>query len=405
MSYPAPILNLNPAGSKQLHPAVSYSRASLGSYTNRNGDMRYANVGVPRFEHNPLTGICDGLSLETSTTFLDTYSEQFDNAVWMKTNLTVTTNADVAPDGATAFDKLTETASSGYHVTYRSFSFTSGTAITCYVFAKAFERSKFRLELPSSVFGATQHVSFDLTTKQVSTVSGAAVGNLFDCGNGKFLCSVTATPTTTASGSVGIYLETSDGIYYSGVTDFGLCVWGFKFYAGTGTTSYLPTTTTGVTRAKDVFYVDLSLLKDISGNSLWTGLEGTVVMRFKANSFPSTTPVFFLLGDGTWSNYMLAFQQPTQAPFQSTTGGVNSYVYPRAVAPGVDTVFRMRFNKNGFSVANDSQAILSKTCALPPGMKVLWIGNVDTGSNGVNMTLKSLQVYNRYINDSDFVAL
>ena len=43
-----------------------------------------------------------------------TYTEQFDNAAWPKTNATITANAAVAPDGTTTADTLTATANGGY---------------------------------------------------------------------------------------------------------------------------------------------------------------------------------------------------------------------------------------------------------------------------------------------------
>jgi hypothetical protein len=45
-----------------------------------------------------------------------TYSEQFDNAAWFKTNVSITTNALVAPDGTTTADLITATSTSNPNV-------------------------------------------------------------------------------------------------------------------------------------------------------------------------------------------------------------------------------------------------------------------------------------------------
>jgi len=46
---------------------------------------------------------------------LFTYSEDFTQSAWIKTNSAITANATIAPDGALTADKYTETAVNGQH--------------------------------------------------------------------------------------------------------------------------------------------------------------------------------------------------------------------------------------------------------------------------------------------------
>lgn len=54
-----------------------------------------------------------GLLLEGARTNRLAYTEDFSHATWVKSNVTVTANAAVAPDGATTADTLTATAANG----------------------------------------------------------------------------------------------------------------------------------------------------------------------------------------------------------------------------------------------------------------------------------------------------
>jgi hypothetical protein len=59
-----------------------------------------------------------GLSAKVTLSNLFTYSEQLDNAVWLKGNVTVSANAVIAPDGTLTADTLTATAGNTQHYFY-----------------------------------------------------------------------------------------------------------------------------------------------------------------------------------------------------------------------------------------------------------------------------------------------
>lgn len=83
-----PSLLLDFANSKKLDPRITFSRATSGTY--------YDGVTSAKAEENLLT-----------------YSEGFDNAVWAKSNATVTANAALAPNGTTTADKVISTGVDG----------------------------------------------------------------------------------------------------------------------------------------------------------------------------------------------------------------------------------------------------------------------------------------------------
>lgn len=72
-SYPAirPSLDLNFAGSRMLDPRITFSRASSATYFDKKMVMRTAPAGVPRIDHDPVTGECKGLLIEEQRTRLN----------------------------------------------------------------------------------------------------------------------------------------------------------------------------------------------------------------------------------------------------------------------------------------------------------------------------------------------
>lgn len=67
-----------------------------------------------RVEYNPETGENLGALIEGGSTNLLLRSEEFDSASWVKTNITVATNAAIAPDGTYSADAITGTTTSNF---------------------------------------------------------------------------------------------------------------------------------------------------------------------------------------------------------------------------------------------------------------------------------------------------
>ena len=68
--YPSirPTLDLNFAATKTLDRRITFTRDSVGTYTDETGYVKYASNNVPRFDHDPTTGESLGLLIEESRT-------------------------------------------------------------------------------------------------------------------------------------------------------------------------------------------------------------------------------------------------------------------------------------------------------------------------------------------------
>ena len=248
--YPSvePSLNLNFIRNNRLDPRITYTRSTTATYVGSDGYIKTAAINEPRFEYDPVTLAPLGILLEGPRTNLFTYSEQFDNAAWQKTNSAVIENTAIAPDGTLTADKLNETAVTNYFALTTNPTGIFSTAYTWSCYAKAGERNFMFINF--TVSGAIG--TWDLTTGAVSFAGGVATAVYV--GNGWWRCSVTF--TTPASGANILYnifgpSSTSGTGSYAGTVDYGIYIWGAQLEEAFFASSYIPTTSATVTRLED----------------------------------------------------------------------------------------------------------------------------------------------------------
>ena len=179
----------------------------------------------------------DGL-VKKSPHNLQVYSQDFDNAAWAKTRVTVSANATTAPDGTLTADKILETTDNGGHY-WRDFaSAVAGERFFFSVFAKAAERKYLHLW---TGFGSGGHWPqvwnlFDVEAGTVITSDPDADSvTIEDVGNGWFRCTTSITADSTGLDDIGFGLW--DGVgstpstinSYAGDASKGLFLWGAQF--------------------------------------------------------------------------------------------------------------------------------------------------------------------------------
>lgn len=237
--------------------SATFTRASTATYIDRYGVLKTAAVDEPRFEK-------EGYLNEGSSANLLLYSEQFDNAAWVKEASTITANTTdtLDPYGTNVADKIMETAVSQSHAVYTgaSYNFTAGATYTQSVFLKPNGRSIFRITTWSStVFTTPRSILVNLSTKTISVNEGAVLNYKLDTlPNGWFRVqfSYTADATGTTFGAM-VRPRLDDGATenYLGDTTKGFFIMGAQLEALPFATSYIPTTGATVTRSADVLNV------------------------------------------------------------------------------------------------------------------------------------------------------
>lgn len=165
-----------------------------------------------------------------------TYTEQIDNAAWIKANASVTANAALGVDGAMTADKLVENTATGTHSAAQVYTAASGSVVTYAVRLKAAERSWVRITA-NTVSGANASAFFDLANGVVGSIGGGSA-LMVNAGSGWWWCIVTGTLTTT-NPSCSILIATgSGGQSYTGDGVSGILIDGVQLEIGTTASTY-----------------------------------------------------------------------------------------------------------------------------------------------------------------------
>jgi hypothetical protein len=188
-----------------------------------------------------------GWLFEAAGTNICLQSQTF-STTWSQSNLTVTDDADDAPDTTTTADKLVESVGASLKDISQAITVSNATEYTLSVFAKAASRDYIYLQ---DIANSDNGAYFNLTTGAVGTTDGGIVAKIEEYANGYYRCSIQSTSTST-SGGVKIQLADIDGAgTYTGDGTSGVFVWGAQLEESGFETSYIATTTTSETRSAE----------------------------------------------------------------------------------------------------------------------------------------------------------
>ena len=180
---------------------------------------------------------------------LFTYSQELENVLWLKNNITITSNAGVAPDGTNTAESYASTITAGPHPCYQSKVVPFGT-YTYSAYVKKVNSRYVSLKGAGGMLIWTG-VIFDLDTVSVVSVQHNNVpgttGSITSEGNGWYRISITATSNFNdfglqyASSPSNLFTNYGDLIIVgSGVVDYLL--WGMQVVQGSSRMNYFATT-------------------------------------------------------------------------------------------------------------------------------------------------------------------
>jgi hypothetical protein len=295
------------AGSEWRPDQADWSGAGISVTASSNFGIIGAANNEPRFEHDPLTGVCRGLLLEQSRTNTCLQSENFGTA-WINDtgNVAISLDQTTSPSGAMVADKISEnTTTSVRRIAIQTQAIVSGTTYTFSCFVKAAERDFVQLRFGSAFGGQFQN--FVIGGVNAGTI-GSGVGAtaaIQAYPNGWYRCSITATSATTGSSHVTIGPQISSTALgwqpYVGTIGSGIFVWGAQNEAGATATSYIPTTTGSLARSQDLYTITGANFTDMYNQS-----RGTVFCAVTAVGATSATSGVYGIHAPTRSNGCVA---------------------------------------------------------------------------------------------------
>lgn len=392
---------------KTFSQIITFTRASIGTYFDSAGVLQTATSGTPRFDYNPVTLAPLGFLIEEARTNSVLQSES--TTGWGLGALTITTNATTAPTGVSNGNLLVEDTTTAAHSTSpAAISFTSGTAYTLTLFAKEDATSAKRflqLTFGSAAFGSFPYANFDLGTGTITAQGGGVnrSASIQAVGNGWYRCRLTADAEATTSGTLFFLIQNSGTAArfatYTGNGTAGFFIWGAQLEAGAFPTSYIPTTTTALTRSADVASVNTL--------SPWfNATAGTVYSEFVINStaptsgFPTATS-FNNGGVGNRINPAYLNDSINALDYFVSDGGV-SQVGLSSTTYTAGSVAKMAaaYATNDFALSTNGGVVLTDTSGTVPSVTAFNLGN-QLGGNYINGYLRRITYYPRRLTNDE----
>jgi hypothetical protein len=349
---------------------------------------------IPRIEY-AADGTLKGLLIEEQRTNLVLRSEEFDNAAWTKASVSVTANAEIAPDGTVTADKLVEVAGTpAGNGVIQSFSVTGNH--TASVWVKSSGESRFlRFQL-----GTSENWFNPDTGLWGTTEPGTSGHSVLGPVNGWYKISCVYNGDSAPDFFV-LGVSDADGVAsYTQDGTSGIYLWGAQLEAGSFPTSYIPTSGATATRSADIASIPVT---DFGYNQK----AGSWIIQGQAN-FNNNISRFAVLSDTTSANRILT------APGSAFHGYISSFgvaqVNMIAGAFPILTENKMSFGwskDNSAASINGSSVVTDTACEIPSSITRLSIGSnfALNPAGSASLHIKSIQYYPRRLSNAQLQEL
>jgi hypothetical protein len=435
-----PSLDLRFALAKKLDPRITFTRGSTGTYVGPDGLIKTADTNIPRFDHDPITGQSLGLLIEESRS----------NYFWGTqpgNGGSVTDGTATGADGVIAKKFVPTLGNASYPSIYSNtpYTFTAASGGTVDVsFSGYFAAIGTGLYVPDIVIqfttGGTTNAVYaellvNLTDGTVLSTSGFGGGvpeysqliapqiTLMPFGMYKVTWSIRYTQGATIRDRVDFYIQCRKKTYPSGATGtyYADGINGFQYSCiqyevGGFPTSYIPTTTSAVTRS-----ADLASMTGVNFSSWYNQSEGTIVIStdklYSGNFDTYRHP--YRIDSGSNADQITAYTMPGSTLITNygiVTGGrqVNDYQTINIGSSPTQFKIAQSFNSKYFFFTSSKgttppqlpskSAPNAQNLSLATNMSRLFIGN-SAGVAQINSHLARFTYYPIQITNQQLINL
>jgi hypothetical protein len=329
-------------------------------------------LDVPRLDYT--NSSCPSILVEPQRTNLVTYSEQLDNAAWVKTAINITANSTTSPDGTTTADKFIPTSATSLHITESSsVSFVSGTTYTFSFYGKKAENNFIQFTASSALLGT--RANFDLNSGVLGTVDSGITATITSIGNdGWYRCTATFTASVTGSYKIILTAITNSTAVrfqsFAGNNVNGLFLWGAQLEVGANATSYIPTVASTVTRNADV--ISKTAISSLIGTTYT--VYGEIINEGIHNA---RHLVLKLPTGGNYADvvFIVQYFNGLQATANNSTSTAQFTINSGSYSIGQTLKYALRCEQNNVAFYINGVQIGVDTLCTIPAVSTLYIGN------------------------------
>lgn len=354
-----------------LDPRVTVTRAlNTATCINSSGYIEIVNANLPRFDYSSTSiGTCRGLLIEESRTNLVRYSSDFSNALWVKTNITLTANAATAPDGTATAYKIEATAAASVIQSVTA----TATSHTYTIFAKqgsaANQGARFLLRNDTTATNLVG-VLVDYSNGSFIYTAGTTGASVEAYPNGWWRITLTATTGITVGNTLLTYVAFTGG----GAAGHYSYAWGAQLEAGAFATSYIPTTTTALARNSD--QVEMT---GTNFSSWFNQTEGTFGVWFDTAAAGGSFNIWALAAaDATPSGrYMIGGNPSNLRGFVSAGGSTQADMFSGTIANNTLKKAVLAYKTDSFAFSTGGLAPTTDSLGTLPTPTRMWIGQYN----------------------------
>jgi hypothetical protein len=330
-------------------------------------------ANVPRLDY--LGSSCPRLLLEPQRTNLLQFSEQFNNAYWLKFRLDLGINTQISPSGIQNADTFTSSVGAVDIpvIATQTFTYVGNTRYSSSIFVKKIGNvNSFQISYVDNATGYTGgRVTYNVVTQAITITqspNASVTATMENVGNGWYRLVLNfltiAVPT---------YNYIAFEIPTTSITNT-FAIWGAQLEAGAYATSYIPTLAAAATRGADA-----CLKTGIS--SLIGQTEGVLFVNAVLTHSTGATNEYLAQVNASANNRILIYRQTSTNKLGAIliVGGavIYSVLTSGAITSTAKVAFAYKSGDFAFYVNGTQVGTSSATYTTPPSM-----GSFDLDSNG-----------------------
>jgi hypothetical protein len=332
---------------------------------NSSGFIEVVNANLPRFDYDSVTLAAKGLLIEESRTNLFLQSQAFTQSPWSNVGVgTVVDNAATGPDNTLSATVLTPTAGGGVLLNQ-----TVTVALVAHTFSfYAKPNGITDVSLASRDNPNLGLAAFNLLTGVATVQAGATSASMTMGPNGFWRCVVTFTPTLAAANRYRISTSAGDSVK-------SVQIYGAQLEAGAFATSYIPTTTTSLTRNADAVSMTGTNFSD-----WYNASEGTFAVWFDTFAVSAGTARWVLVATDNSLTERVAIGATPTIPrgYVYAAGSAQADMYSGTVTNNTQNKCAISYKENSFAFSTDGASPVTDNLGVTPTVTQMFIGRYST---------------------------